>query len=87
MPFRCTAAEVPPAQARERAELGWEDEKFSYAVRSREPVTRPESRIIRPPMVRGGHVNLVTSDKDGVVRSRTVAKREGDGNRRARKAD
>lgn len=70
-----------------RAELGWEDEKFSYAVLSREHATRPSARIIRPPQVRGGHVNLVTSDADGVVRSRTVAKREGDAYRRARKAD
>jgi ribosomal protein RSM22 (predicted rRNA methylase) len=84
------AARLPRSRLHRLAkggDLGWEDEKFSYAVLSREPVRRPASRIIRPPQVRGGHVNLVTSDGDGVVRARTVARREGGAYRRARKAD
>jgi ribosomal protein RSM22 (predicted rRNA methylase) len=84
------AARLPRSRLHRRAkgaDLGWEDEKFSYAVLSREPVTPAESRIIRRPVPRSGYVELVTSDHDGAVREHRVAKSAGSVYREARKAD
>jgi ribosomal protein RSM22 (predicted rRNA methylase) len=39
-------------------------------------VPKPAARIIRQPQVRSGHVNLVTSEKDG-IHHRTVSRRAG----------
>ena len=74
------AVRLPRSKLHRRAkgvELGYEDEKLSYAVLSREPVRPAEARIIRPPQVRSGHVHLVTSERDGAVHRRTVSKRQG----------
>lgn len=74
------AARLPRSRLHRQAkgaELGWEDEKFSYAVLSREPVAPARARIIRRPQTRSGHVNLVTSERDGVVRARTVSRKQG----------
>ena len=57
-------------------ELGYEDEKYAYAVLSREPVPPAAARIIRQPQIRSGHVNLVTCEPDG-IRRRTVSRRDG----------
>ena len=57
-------------------ELGYEDEKFSYAVLSREPVPQAVARIIRQPQVRSGHVNLVTCEPDG-IHDRTISRKQG----------
>ena len=57
-------------------ELGYEDEKFSYAVLAREPVPPAVARIIRQPQVRSGHVNLVTCETDG-IHDRTISRRHG----------
>lgn len=83
------AARLPRSRLHRRAkaaEMGWEDEKLSYAVLSREPVEPAAARIIRPPKLRSGHVNLVTSDRDGAVRERTVSRKQGETYRAARKA-
>lgn len=74
------AVRLPRSKLHRRAkgvELGYEDEKFSYAVLSREAVPKAPARIIRQPQVRSGHVNLVTSEPDG-IHQRTVSRREGD---------
>ena len=73
------AIRLPRSKLHRRAkgvELGYEDEKFSYAVLSREPVAKAPARIIRQPQVRSGHVNLVTSEPDGIHR-RTVSRKDG----------
>ena len=57
-------------------ELGYEDEKLSYAVLSREPVEPASARIIRQPQIRSGHVNLVTCEPDG-IHERTVSRKQG----------
>jgi ribosomal protein RSM22 (predicted rRNA methylase) len=57
-------------------ELGYEDEKFSYAALSREPAPKAAGRIIRQPQARSGHVNLVTCEPDGIHR-RTVSRKQG----------
>ena len=70
---------LPRSKLHRRAkgvELGYEDEKFSYAVLSREPVAKAAARIIRQPQVRSGHVNLVTSEADG-IHARTVSRKLG----------
>ena len=57
-------------------ELGYEDEKLSYAALTRGPVSPATARIIRRPQVRSGHVNLVTCEADG-IHARTVSRKDG----------
>jgi len=57
-------------------ELGYEDEKFSYAALSREPAAKAAARIIRQPQIRSGHVNLVTCEPDG-IHQRTISRKQG----------
>jgi len=73
------AIRLPRSKLHRRAkgvELGYEDEKFSYAVLTREPTTKAPARIIRQPQIRSGHVNLVTSEADG-IHARTVSRKQG----------
>lgn len=82
------AVRLPRSKLHRRAkgvELGYEDEKFSYAVLSREPVRPAAARILRQPQVRSGHVNLVTCEPDG-IHTRTVSRKAGALYRRARGA-
>ena len=70
---------LPRSKLHRRAkgvELGYEDEKFSYAVLSREPAAKPAARIIRQPQVRSGHVILATCEPDGIER-RTISRKQG----------
>ena len=64
------AVRLPRSKLHRRAkgvELGYEDEKFSYAVLSAEsPCAKAAARIIRQPQTRSGHVNLVTCEPDGI---------------------
>jgi ribosomal protein RSM22 (predicted rRNA methylase) len=83
------AARLPRSRLHRRAkrgELGWEDEKLSYAALSRSPVDRPASRLIRAPELHSGHVRLVTCDADGEARERTVSRKQGGAYRAARKS-
>jgi ribosomal protein RSM22 (predicted rRNA methylase) len=48
------------------AELGYEDEKFSYVAVAREPVDLPASRIIRRPRQHPGLIELETCVPTGV---------------------
>ena len=82
------AVRLPRSKLHRRAkgaELGYEDEKLSYAALSREPVPSATARIIRRPQARSGHVNLVTCETDG-VRARTVSRKDGALYRTARDA-
>ena len=63
-------------RAAKGVELGYEDEKFSYAALSREPVPPASARVIRQPQVRSGHVNLVMCEPDG-VHERTISRKQG----------
>jgi ribosomal protein RSM22 (predicted rRNA methylase) len=70
---------LPRSKLHRRAkavERGFEDEKYAYAVLSREPAPRAEARVIRPPQARSGHVNLVTCEPDG-IHARTISRRHG----------
>jgi ribosomal protein RSM22 (predicted rRNA methylase) len=80
------------------AELGHEDEKFSYLVaiapevagvpgaeqRAAEP---PESRVLRHPLTRKGLVQLRLCTPEGTVRDEIVSKRQGPRYRLARDTD
>ncbi len=82
------AVRLPRSKLHRRAkavELSYEDEKFSYAVLSRDPVPKAAARIIRQPQIRSGHVNLVTSEPAGIER-RTVSRKDGELYRRAKNA-
>ena len=73
------AVRLPRSKLHRRAkgvELGYEDEKYSYAALSREPVAKASARIIRQPQVRSGHVILATCEPDGIQR-RTVSRKQG----------
>jgi len=50
------------------ADLGYEDEKFSYVASTTVEVERPRSRIVRHPLVRPGHIQLTLCTADGLKR-------------------
>ncbi len=82
------AVRLPRSKLHRRAkavELGYEDEKLSYAVLGRERVPKAAARIIRQPQIRSGHVNLVTCEPDG-IHHRTISRRQGGPYREARSA-
>jgi ribosomal protein RSM22 (predicted rRNA methylase) len=72
------------------AELGYEDEKFSYIAAVRPDVlgqpARPPARIVRRPQQRKGLVTLELCRKDGSAGRDLIGKSAGETYRRARKA-
>ncbi|MGH9524291.1 MAG: small ribosomal subunit Rsm22 family protein [Terriglobales bacterium] len=67
-------------------ELGYEDEKFSYLVAARSSATVADTRIVRHPLKRPGHVQLTLCTPQG-LQTRTVAKSKKELYREARNAD
>jgi ribosomal protein RSM22 (predicted rRNA methylase) len=67
------------------AELGYEDEKFSYVAFAREPVALPAARIIRRPQHQPGLIALETCTPTGLGSAR-VTKRDREAFRAARHA-
>ncbi len=49
-----------------QADLSYEDEKFSYIAVSRTPGTPIESRVIRHPQIRPGHIHLELCTPEGL---------------------
>ncbi len=68
------------------AELGYEDEKFSYLVAAKDAVTPAAARIVRHPLKHAGHVQLTLCTPAGLQRP-TVTKSQKELYRRARKAE
>ena len=68
------------------AALGYEDEKFSYMVASRDAKQRAMGRIMRHPQKHSGHVQLRLCTGSGLVQM-TVTKSQKENYRRARKAE
>jgi len=66
------------------AELGYEDEKFSYIALARKTVDLPQSRVIRRPQQRPGLIVLETCTAGG-LRTEQIARRDREKFRRARK--
>lgn len=67
------------------AELGYEDEKFSYLALARDPVDLPQARVIRRPRHEAGLIQLVTCTPQGVEEIR-AKKRNREEYRAARHA-
>ena len=67
------------------AELGYEDEKFSYVALAREPVEPARARIVRRPEQKPGLIMLETCSPEG-LRTERVTKRERERFRAARRA-
>ncbi|NUU20834.1 MAG: rRNA methyltransferase [Streptomycetaceae bacterium] len=66
-------------------ELGFEDEKFSYVVASRQPPAHASARVLRAPQVRSGHIRFTVCEAPE-MREAVVAKSQKEAFRWARKA-
>lgn len=64
--------------------IGYEDEKYSYIVAAKLPVTPSEARILRHPQHHSGHTEFVLCTKEG-LKKRTISRRHKDLYKRARK--
>ncbi|GAB3914366.1 rRNA methyltransferase [Microlunatus endophyticus] len=69
------------------AELGFEDEKFSYLVAAPTPVRRPQGRVLRHPSFPKGRVEFSCCQASGAAERVTIAKRDADRYRAARKIE
>lgn len=67
-------------------DLGFEDEKFSYLVVSREPAESRGARILRHPNKGSGHVRLSLCTLEGEAREIVVTRKEKEIYRKARDA-
>jgi len=65
------------------AELGYEDEKFSFTAFSRQPGEAVQGRVIRHPQIRKGHVRLKVCTAGGLAEW-VVSRKDGDLYRAAR---
>ncbi len=84
--FAVRLARSAEHRAAKDAQLGHEDEKFSYAVLVRDaPVKRATARILRHPQVRPGHIRFELCTPDG-LRSTVVSRRDREAFKHARKA-
>lgn len=54
--------------------LGYEDEKYSYLIFSKDPAPLPYGRILRDPIKRSGHV-VLTLCADGAMKKEVVSKK------------
>lgn len=68
------------------ASLGYEDEKFSYLIASRQPLPAARARIVRHPRKHSGHVQLELCAVDGLIR-KTVTRSDKEAYKRARQAE
>ena len=57
------------------AELGYEDEKYSYLIVSKTPLNRPSARIVKTPIKRSGFLSLTLCDAQG-IRDQNFSKKQ-----------
>jgi ribosomal protein RSM22 (predicted rRNA methylase) len=69
-----------------QAELGYEDEKYSYQIFSREPVALPAARIVRHPRKHAGHAEFEVCTQEGLKRE-TISRKQGERYKTAKKAE
>lgn len=67
--------------------LGYEDEKFSYVIASRQSLPALAARIVRHPGKHSGHIQLELCTPAGQLESRTVTRSNKEAFRAARKAE
>jgi ribosomal protein RSM22 (predicted rRNA methylase) len=70
-----------------RADVPWEDEKFSYLAVSQKPATQAGARVIARPRKAGGHTTLKLCRPDGSASDQVVSRRDGALFKRARSVD
>jgi ribosomal protein RSM22 (predicted rRNA methylase) len=70
-------------RAAKSAELGYEDEKYSYMVFGREPVDLTGGRVLRYPRKHSGHVDFEVCTSEGLKRV-TLSRKQGDTYKQAR---
>ena len=68
------------------ADLGYEDEKFSYLIATREECVTPAARIVRHPRKHSGHIQLTLCTAEG-LKQETVTKSQKELYRAARNAE
>lgn len=66
--------------------LGYEDEKFSYVAVSKHPIQPARARVIRHPLRRSGHAQIMLCTGEG-IQAITVARRDKEKWKRARRID
>lgn len=69
-----------------KGELGYEDEKFSYIVFSKESVECKENRILRHPQINSGYVRVKLCTANG-IEEKTFSKKDGEVYKKIRKLD
>lgn len=67
-------------------ELNYEDEKFSYIAASKQKPVRAETRVLRHPQKRKGHLNLELCAQKGLLHL-TVSQKDGERYKMARKLE
>jgi ribosomal protein RSM22 (predicted rRNA methylase) len=68
------------------ASMGYEDEKYSYVAVCKSPAVLPQTRVLRTPMRRSGHMNLTLCTPDG-LKLETISKKQGELYKLARKTE
>ncbi len=68
------------------ATLNYEDEKYSYIIASKEEISHDQSRIIRTPIKRNGHVILSLCSSEGMIKKEIVTKKDKEKYKIARKS-
>ncbi len=69
------------------ADKGFEDEKYSYLICTRQAIPSYEARIVRHPQIHSGHLNLKVCNKQGEALELTLSRRHGALYKQARKLD
>ena len=80
---------VPRTKLQKQAkngDLGYEDEKFSYIVFSREQTTHDEAVILRHPQINSGYVKVKVCTQKG-IEERTYSKKDKEIYKKIRKMD
>src|SRR5262249_54062535 len=67
--------------------LGYEDEKFSYVIASRQDVPLEGGRIVRHPGRHSGHIQLALCTSAGRLETKTITRSSKQAFRLARKAE
>ncbi len=71
-------------RALKEGSLGFEDEKFSYLIVSKQRGIPPQNRVLRHPLKGSGHVHLSLCTTDGSHKIKIVSKKEKELYRKAR---
>lgn len=67
-------------------DLGYEDEKYSYLIAAKEPVTSYQGRILRHPQKHSGHMDFILCTAEG-LQHKKLTKSQGEIYKKARKLD